>query len=59
MITEKNKSVAIADRDWVLAEPLLVRKGYVPDETNSILVRNISDITSDLREWGIPWQWSC
>lgn len=57
ILTHGSKEVEITPSNWVLAEPLIVRKGYTVDKkATSIKVRNIDDLTSELSAWGIPWK---
>lgn len=42
-------------RDVILAEDLLIKWGY--EIKDRIEVKNLSDVTSELSVWGIPWKW--
>jgi hypothetical protein len=55
IIVERGKEVEI--KDWVSAELLFIKKGYViPPDAEKLEVKNIYDLTAELSAWGIPWK---
>lgn len=56
-IIEGNKEITITFNNWPLIEDLFAKMGHKNVSINEeLVVKDIVDITSVLRSWGIPWK---
>ncbi len=56
-LVEGKKEITVATSNWPLIEDLFAKMGHKNVSIDEeLVVKDIVDITSVLRSWGIPWK---